>query len=114
MACFLVPVTEALVTTTIEKKLNKKEEFKPIVKKLHTLNTMLWGGSALLALEHVWHGEIVPWYPFLSAMNNQKDAAAMFDEMKTVGVSMALFVTGVWLVYLGASSLYHRRKVQEA
>ncbi len=114
MACFLVPVTEAIVTTTIEKKLDKKAEFKPIAKKLHTLNTMLWGGSALLALEHVWHGEIVPWYPFLSAMNNQKDTIAMFDEMKTVGVSMAVLVTAVWLVYVGASSLYQKRKVQEA
>ena len=30
-------------------------------RKLKWLNTMLWGGAALLAFEHVWHGEVVPY-----------------------------------------------------
>ena len=111
MACFIVPVTEAVVTTVIEKKCEKKEEFKPIARKLHTLNTMLWGGSALLALEHIWHKEIVPWYPFLTAMNNKKDTIAMFHEIKTVGVSMAILVTSVWLGYVLITSIYQKEKV---
>jgi len=31
------------------------------------LTNMLWGGSLLLAFEHVWHGEETPWFPFLTA-----------------------------------------------
>ena len=57
---------------------------------------MLWGGSALLAFEHLWHGEVVPWFPFLTAAENADDAAEMLHEMSTVGVTMAVLVTAVW------------------
>ena len=52
---------------------------------------------ALLAFEHVWHGEVVPWFPFLTAMADPGDAAEMFHEMATVGVCMAVLVTLVWV-----------------
>ena len=63
MACFLVPATEAIVTTIIaggvkasEKRLAQNGEVSegrlPFSKKLGWLNSMLWGGSALLAFEH--------------------------------------------------------------
>ena len=42
----------------------------PFSKKLKWLNNMLWGGTALLAFEHLWHGEITPWFPFLTAAGN--------------------------------------------
>ena len=58
---------------------------------------MLFGGAVLLAFEHVWHGEVVPWFPFLTAMNDPADAAEMLHEMATVGVSMAVLVTLVWI-----------------
>lgn len=116
MACFLIPTTEAIVTTVItkvmeskEKKLGKVEgkvevnaETKetsghvPFTRKLKWLNTMLWGGSALLAFEHVWHGEVVPWFPFLTAAGNPEDAAEMLHEMSTVGVGMAIMITLAW------------------
>ena len=104
MACFIVPATEAVVTTIIEKKCKKAECKKeitdkvkiPFSQKLSWLNKMLWGGSALLAFEHLWHGEISPWFPFLTAMQNHKDMMQMFHEMSTVGVSMAVVVTIVW------------------
>ena len=104
MACFVVPAAEAVVTTIVtkvvkskEKKENTSSEKKvPFSHKLSWLNTMLWGGSALLAFEHVWHGEVVPWFPFLSAMADQADMMEMFHEMATVGVCMALLITFVW------------------
>lgn len=104
MACFIVPATEAVVTTIIEKKC-KKEEYKKEMKdemkisfsqKLSWLNKMLWGGSALLAFEHLWHGEITPWFPFLTVMQNHKDMMQMFHEMSTVGICMAAAVTIAW------------------
>jgi len=65
-------------------------------RKLSWLNNLLWGGVLLLALEHLWHGEIVPWPPFLTAMNNPADVAPMLHEVATIGTAMAIFVTFVW------------------
>lgn len=112
MACFLVPVAEAVVATVATKAVKAKEpapaEIKidtgvlpttaklPFSQKLKWLTNMLWGGSALLAFEHVWHGEVVPWFPFLTAASDPAEAAVMLQEMATVGTSMALLITAVW------------------
>ena len=109
MACFIVPGTEAIVTTIATKIIEKKEssvdtsdikfENKELLStKLKRLNGLLWGGSALLAFEHLWHGEIQPFFPFLTAAGNPEDAIEMLHEMSTVGVSMAVLVTAVWAV----------------
>ncbi len=100
MACFLVPAAEAVVTTIISKAIDKKDQSvdtSRFTHKIKWLNNMLWGGSALLAFEHLWHGEIVPWFPFLTAAGNPEDMAEVLHEMSTVGVTMAVLVTAVWL-----------------
>lgn len=126
MACFTVPATEAIITTIAEKIIKSKEkkqalsgavstkadENNEITKisfstKLGWLNKMLWGGSALLAFEHVWHGEVVPFFPFLTAVKDG-EAMEMLHEMATAGVSMALLVTAVWGVMVGVTSLYEK------
>ena len=114
MACFLVPTAEAVVTTIATKVVESKEkkgdtkevrsedihfdsESKiPFSQKMKWLNSMLWGGSALLAFEHVWHGEVVPFFPFLTAASDPSSAAEMLHEMATAGVLMAVLVTAVW------------------
>lgn len=98
MACFLVPTTEAIVTTVIKKVADKKGSDNIFIKKMGWLNNMLWGGSALLAFEHVWHGEVTPWFPFLTAAADPADAAEMIREMSTSGVAMAILVTLAWVV----------------
>ena len=108
MACFIVPGTEAIVTTAITKIVEKKEasldnaEVKYnkelLSTKLKRLNNLLWGGTALLAFEHLWHGEVQLFFPFLTAAANAEDAAEMLHEMSTVGVTMAVLVTAVWAV----------------
>ena len=108
MACFLVPTVEAIAATAIAKVMESKEVSRDIAKvqkdaesmevagkipfsrKMKWLSNLLWGGSALLAFEHVWHGEVVPWFPFLTAAADPADAAEMLHEMATVGVTMAL------------------------
>ena len=80
-----------------------------VSRKLKWLNNMLWGGSALLALEHVWHGEVVPWFPFLTAANDPSSRSEMFHEMATVGVAMALLVTAVWAGMVIVSSRLEKR-----
>ena len=106
MACFLVSAAEAVVVTAAAKATEKKadttgnsyqaEQRISFSKQLKWLSNMLWGGSALLAFEHVWHGEVTPWFPFLTAMNSPADTAAMLAEMGSIGVLMAVLITAVW------------------
>lgn len=129
MACFIVPAVEAVVTTiaakAIEKKELKSEAAAQIgdeaivsaprisfARKIKWLRNLLWGGSALLAFEHVWHGEVVPWFPFLTAAADPADAAEMLHEMATVGVCMALLVTAVWGVMVGVSAILEKKARQ--
>ncbi|MGN0528286.1 MAG: hypothetical protein ACI4IE_04060 [Eubacterium sp.] len=114
MACFIVPAAEAIVVTAAfvaaKKKENKiqapkladegkfEQEPKKFTwsKKLGLLAGLLWGGVLLLAFEHLWHGEISPVYPFLTAMQSPGETKVMLHEMATVGVTMAVTVTAVW------------------
>lgn len=110
MACFLVPTTEAVVTTVIKKIGDKNGSDNMFIKKMGWLNNMLWGGSALLAFEHVWHGEVTPWFPFLTAAANPADAAEMIHEMSTSGVAMAILVTLAWVVMVLVSNAISKKK----
>jgi len=97
MACFLVPAAEAAVVTVVTKIAEAKGvPADGFVKKVKWLTNTLWGGSALLAFEHAWHGEIIPTFPFLTNAADAADRAEMFHEMATVGVTMALLITAVW------------------
>ncbi|MBQ4231868.1 MAG: hypothetical protein II699_01190 [Lachnospiraceae bacterium] len=109
MACFLVSTAEAIAVTAAKKVVEKKEDTKtvdavevetvhhtPLSTKLGWLCKMLWGGAFLLLIEHMWHGEVVPYFPFLTAMNSKEDTIEMLKEMATVGVSMAVLVTAFW------------------
>ena len=114
MACFVVPAAEAVVVTAVylaAKKREMKIEAPKLAnadkfeektskitwsKRLSWLMGLLWGGVILLAFEHFWHGEVVPFPPFLSAMATPEDKAEMLHEMSTVGVGMAVSVTAAW------------------
>jgi hypothetical protein len=106
MACFLVPMGEAVVTTVVQRVVARREKRVggEAVKsnglswsrKLGWLNNMLWGGTILLVVDHLWSGEVVPWPPFLTALQNPADIAPMLHEVATVGVAMAVTVTVVW------------------
>lgn len=118
MACFIVPATEAVITSIIAKTAEKKEKREGIAEvhsekisdMFRRLSGFLWGGSALLAFEHLWHGEIVPFFPFVTAAENPEDLVEMFREMGTVGVGMAVFVTAVWGAITLASHRTLKRK----
>ncbi len=129
MGCFLVPATEAVVTTIAEKVIKSKEKKdvdkvsiseevieKPAKIKFSTklgwLNKLLWGGSALLAFEHLWHGEISPSFPFLTAVKTG-ETADMLAEMGSAGVVMAVLVTAVWGCMVAVSSLIEKRAVRK-
>ena len=126
MACFLVSAAEAVVVTAVEKQQEKKEESHagkfskteavtiPMSRKLKWLTWLLWGGAVLLAFEHIWHGEVVPWFPFLTAMSDPGDAAEMFHEMATVGVSMAVLITVIWFAMCKVADSIVKRPAPES
>ena len=128
MACFLVPTAEAIVTTVITKAAEKNEKDytdvsveasvevpekhgkMSFVRKLRWLSNMLWGGAVLLCFEHLWHGEVVPFPPFLTAASDPADTAVMLHEMSTVGVCMALLITAVWVGMVIVSTVIENRE----
>jgi len=59
---------------------------------------MLWGGVIMLIVEHVAHGEVVPFPPFLTAMNNPADIPVMLGEIATIGTAMSLAIIATWAV----------------
>ena len=126
MACFLAPAAEAAATEVVKKAAAKngvemdetaKETFRkehPFLSRLDWLTNLLWGGSFLLAFEHVWHGEVVPWFPFLTAAADPADAAEMLNEIATTGVSMAVLITLVWVgMVFGARAIESREDKEE-
>lgn len=125
MACFIVPAAEAVITTIVAKAVKSKEKEETVSvsladgtvekvtktkfsTKLGWLNKLLWGGSILLAFEHLWHGEVVPFFPFLTAVTSG-ETAGMLAEMGSVGVTMAVLVTAVWVGMLIVSSVMEKR-----
>lgn len=131
MACFLVPTAEAIVATVIRKSAEKKEHSEaehaesssavssvekdskiPFSQKLKWLTNMLWGGAVLLCFEHLWHGEVVPFPPFLTAAADPTDAMEMLHEMATVGVCMAVLITIVWIGMVLISDRIAKRDTQ--
>lgn len=106
MACFLAPTAAAIITTGVKKRVPSKYH-------LEWLNAMLWGGAIMLAVEHVAHGELVPFPPFITAMQNPADIPVMLSELATVGGVMTLVIVMVWAVMVFAASKMSGRSHQE-
>ncbi len=132
MACFLVPGTEAIVVTAAALLLKRYEQKKTEVKigtnntsaetqkksgfagKLFWLAELLWGGVILLAFEHLWYGEVVPFFPFLTAATEGPAAVSeMLGEMASVGVTMAVLVTVIWIGMVLISAAIEKRPTTE-
>lgn len=128
MACFIVPAAEAVITTIANKAIKKKESENvkvaldvvneseekkvPFSRKLSWLSNLLWGGSALLLFEHIWHGEITPWFPFLTAANTPAETMQMLHEMSTVGVAMAVAISAVWILMVAIASKAEKKETK--
>ena len=115
MACFVVSAVAAIgvgaakyVVKHHEKKneltVNEPKEYKfgsevKWSKKLAYLELMLWSGSFVLAGEHVLHGEVSPYPPFLTAAGEGPEAVSeMLTEMGTVGVVMLAALVATWAI----------------
>lgn len=114
MACFTVSAVAGIgvaVARHIVKRHEKKLELEgkaPEIekfgsdikwsKKLGYLELTLFSGSFVLAIEHIIHGEVVPFPPFLTAMMSKADTIEMFQEIGTVGVAMLGILVGAWAI----------------
>lgn len=111
MGCFVAPVTEAIVVTAAalivkhkEKKnadkmqsMAKEEKKDAISTRLLRLSKLLFGGGILLIFEHIWHGEVIPYFPFFTAAEEGSEAVnEMLHEIATTGILMAVLCTLVW------------------
>ena len=107
MACFTVPLATAAAATAVTSALPASTRSNPFVAKLGWLGKMMFGGSFLLAIEHVYHGEIVFAPPFLTAVRDG-NVADMLHEMATRGVAMAVLLGIVWGVMVSVSAWRER------
>ena len=101
MSCFIVPLAQAMVTSTYRKINEKSIENSHSALKRHipALEKMLWGGSVMLVVDHIINGELTWRFPFFTALEEAGGGAVMLREMLTVGVPMSLVITAVWVVY---------------
>jgi len=97
MACFAVPTAAAIVTTVMGKKVPEKYH-------INWLNSMLWGGVVMLAVEHIAHKEIVFYPPFLTA-----GLSEILPEMIKVGVPMTLIIFLIWGIMVAVTARMSKR-----
>ena len=126
MACFLVSAAAGVGVAAAkyivrhhekknELKVSEPKEYKfgsevKWSKKLAYLELVLFGGSFVLAGEHMIHGEIVPFPPFLTAMSSASDTAEMLHEIGTTGVLMFGLLVAAWAIGVLIVDLVKYRK----
>lgn len=98
MACFIVPLVQAIGTTIYRKSMHKHAS-SALGRNIPALEKMLWGGSVMLIVDHIINGELTWRFPFFTALGVEGGAATMLREMLTVGVPMSVVLTLVWVVY---------------
>jgi hypothetical protein len=97
MACFLAPMAAGIITTVFRKKI-------PAALKISWLNIMLWGGVMMLTIEHIAHGEILLYPPFLTAMQNPAEIPVMLEEMAIVGGTMTIAIVLAWIILVAITT----------
>ncbi|WP_297809684.1 hypothetical protein [uncultured Helicobacter sp.] len=108
MACFVESIVVASVLSVAKKSIAKQEETQKNMqenshkiswsRKLGWLVNMLWGGVFLLCIEHIWHGEIVAYPPFLTAMSSPEHTQAMIYEILTIGSAQVALIVAIWTI----------------
>ena len=94
MSCFIVPLAQAVVTTVC-RKVVKNSDGSVWKAQFPALEKMLWGGSLVLLVDHIAHGE-------LFVFN--------LEEMLTVGIPMSAVVTAVWAIMVLVKSPVAKRE----
>ncbi|MEM1696822.1 MAG: hypothetical protein QXQ90_09555 [Desulfurococcaceae archaeon] len=93
MACFITPLVIGVVLRLLRRYISEKAN-------LHLLEYMLIGGALVLAAEHVYHGEITYYPPFLTAMQSPENIPVLLHEISYVGGLITIATVVVWAVSL--------------
>ncbi len=109
MACFSVPLATAVAAAATKNLIPSSLRKNLFFSKFHWLAKMMFGGSFLLAIEHVYHGEIIFSYPFLTAVQNG-ETASMLHEMATRGTAMTVLIAAVWVAMVVVSAVTQRNR----
>ena len=122
MACFLV-TTAAAVGVGVARHIVKHSEKKNpelaskdrlvTSKELGALELTMFGGSFLLAGEHVLHDEVIFTFPFLTAVRDG-DTLEMLQEMGTIGVGMLAILVAAWFGGVLLARYLKKRKSKAA
>ena len=86
MACLVAPAAAAVVVTIIRKKISSRYH-------IEWLLWMLWGGTAMLIVDHMISGELVPYPPFFIAGRE-----VIWEEILSAGVPMTVVTFVVWWI----------------
>ncbi len=100
MACLIAPATAAIAISTIKKKVDKKYHFDWLL-------FMLWGGTAMLLVDHILNGEIIFQFPFFTAGFSQ-----IVSEVWRVGVPMTITIFVIWALMVFVPILLKRRQAK--
>ena len=111
MACFTAPLAAAIAAGVARRTVAHKESSENIswATKLGWLEKLSFGGCALLAFEHIWHGEIIFQFPFLTGVKNG-ETAEVLKEIATVGGAMTALILVIWVGMLIVSARIAKRK----
>ena len=113
MACFSAPLAAAIATGIVRRGMAAKTVEQPgtisWATKLGWLEKLSFGGCALLAFEHIWHGEIIFQFPFLTGVKNG-ETAEVLKEIATVGGAMTALILVIWVGMLIVSARIAKRK----
>ena len=112
MACFSAPLAAAIATGIVRRGMAAKTVEQPgtisWATKLGWLEKLFFGGCVLLAFEHVWHGEIIFQFPFLTGVRDG-NTAEVLKEIATVGGTMTALIFAIWVGMLVVSAAIVRR-----
>ena len=113
MACFTAPLAAAIAAGIARRTVKSGDPDQPETiswaTKLGWLEKLSFGGCALLAFEHVWHGEIIFQFPFLTGVKNG-ETAEVLKEIATVGGAMTALIFAIWIGMLIVSARIAKRK----
>ena len=117
MACFTAPLAAAIAAGIARRSVAAKDPAQPETiswaTKLGWLEKLSFGGCALLAFEHIWHGEIIFQFPFLTGVRDG-NTAEVLKEIATVGGAMTALILATWIGMLIVSSAIVKRKPASA
>ena len=100
MACFVVPLVQAIATSIIRRHNARTNSGNSVLRRrLPDLEKMLWGGSVMLIVDHIINGELTWRFPFFTALGVEGGGGVMLREMLTVGVPISLVITALWAVW---------------